>query len=120
MNKLKRRSLLTLGALSGIASGRSLGSSTLASPMQGPSVKNYIRLGRTEMKVSDVSFGTFPLQPGDEKVVQHAVDLGINYFDTAEGYGNGKSEEAVGRALVGGLRQEVSIATKIFTGPDTS
>jgi len=88
--------------------------------MEGLSVKNYVRLGRTEMKVSDVSFGTFPLQPGDEKVVQHAVDLGINYFDTAEGYGNGKSEEVVGRALAGGLRKEVYIATKIFTHADTS
>ena len=120
MSKLKRRALLRLGALSGLASGLSLGTGTFAAATEGLVVKDYVRLGRTEMKVSDVSFGTFLLQPGDEKVVHHAVDLGINYFDTAEGYGNGKSEEAVGRALSGGLRQEVYIATKIFTGTDTS
>ena len=120
MSKLKRRSLLRLGALSGLASGLSLGTGTSAAATGGLVVKDYVRLGRTEMKVSDVSFGTFPLQSGDEKVVHHAVDLGINYFDTAEGYGDGKSEETVGRALAGGLRQEVYIATKIFTGAQTS
>lgn len=120
MNKLKRRSLLHLGALSGLASSLSIQAGGSSAASEEFSVKKYVRLGRTEMKVADIAFGTFPLRPGDEKVVRHAVDLGINYFDTAEGYGNGKSEEAVGRALAGGLRNEVYIATKIFTGADTS
>jgi len=120
MSKLKRRSLLRLGALSGLASGLSLGAASSNVSSAPLAVKKYVRLGRTEMQVSDVSFGTFPLQPGDEKVVHHALDLGINYIDTAEGYGNGKSEEAVGRALAGGLRKDVYIATKIFAGAHTS
>lgn len=121
MSKLKRRSLLRLGALSGLASSvssRVVGATT--TPLARPMVSNYVRLGRTEMKVSDISFGSFPLQPGDEKVVHHALDLGINYFDTAEGYGNGKSEEAFGRALVGVSRQDVYLATKIFAGSQMS
>ena len=119
MNKLKRRSLLRLGALSGLASGLSAGGVSAAG-VSGSGVRDYVRLGRTEMKVADISFGSFPLQPGDEKVVHHALDLGINYFDTAEGYGDGRSEEAIGRALAGGARQDVYLATKIFAGDQTS
>ena len=40
-------------------------------------VKNYVRLGRTELKVSDISFGSFPLRHGEEHVVHHAMDQGI-------------------------------------------
>lgn len=86
MSKLKRRSLLRLGALSGLASGLSAGGVSAAGAASS-GVRDYVRLGRTEMKVADISFGSFPLQPGDEKVVHHALDLGINYFDTAEGLG---------------------------------
>ena len=120
MSNMKRRSLLRLGALSGLASGLSLGSASASTSETGPAVRNYVRLGRTEMQVSDVSFGSFPLQPGDEKVVHHAIDRGINYFDTAESYNNGLSEEVLGKALVGGLREEVFVATKIFAGGSTS
>lgn len=120
MTTIKRRSLLRLGALSGLASGLSMGTAGAGADTTGPSVGGYVRLGRTEMQVSDVSFGTFPLQPGDEKVVHHAIDLGINYFDTAEGYNNGMSEEVLGKALRGGLREEVFVATKIFASASTS
>jgi aryl-alcohol dehydrogenase-like predicted oxidoreductase len=45
-------------------------------------------------------------------VVNQALELGINYFDTANSYGIGKSEEALGTALEGGKRQQALIATK--------
>jgi aryl-alcohol dehydrogenase-like predicted oxidoreductase len=45
-------------------------------------------------------------------VVDQALELGINYFDTANSYGIGKSEEALGTALEGGKRQQALIATK--------
>ena len=38
-------------------------------------------------------------ETGTEKIVKHALDLGINFFDTANGYSEGASEEYLGRAL---------------------
>ena len=49
-------------------------------------------------------------------LVQHAVDLGVNIFDTAEGYNSGRSEKMLGAAL--GNRDDVYIATKMSRGPD--
>jgi len=46
-------------------------------------VRRYAPLGRTGMKVSDISFGGSRLRAGDEKIVLHAFDRGINYFDSA-------------------------------------
>ncbi len=48
----------------------------------------------------------------EEAVVGQALDLGINYFDTAEAYNEGRSEEALGRALKG-RRQQAVIGTKV-------
>ena len=65
--------------------------------------------------MSDISFGSFPLRYGEEHVVHHAIDQGINYFDTAESYGDGTSETVMGRALKG-KRDKVYVATKIGAG----
>lgn len=69
-----------------------------------------------DLQVSVVGLGCnnfgMRLDPGaTERVVHAAIDAGINYFDTAESYGAGKSEEYLGRALAG-RRDEVLIATK--------
>ena len=45
------------------------------------------------------------------KVIRHAVDLGINFFDTADVYGSGRNEEVLGRALRG-RRENAIISTK--------
>src|SRR5262249_38739633 len=58
-------------------------------------------LGRTGMKISDISFGADRLSPGQEDLVRHAFDVGINYFDTAETYRGGDSETTLGKALRG-------------------
>lgn len=80
----------------------------------------YRDLGRTGWKVSTVSFGAWAIGGGwgpvqeDESVaaLHRAVDLGVNFFDTADGYGNGRSER-----LLAKLRSErsetIHIATKI-------
>ena len=72
-----------------------------------------IRLGKTELEVSRVGIGGIPLtRPSfDEavKVVRHALDLGINFIDTARGYND--SEDRVGKAIEG-RRDQVIIATK--------
>lgn len=57
------------------------------------------------------AFGRRKSEAESVPVIQAALDAGITFFDTAEGYGNGHSEEYIGRALKG-LRDEVQIATK--------
>jgi aryl-alcohol dehydrogenase-like predicted oxidoreductase len=68
----------------------------------------YRPLGKTGIDVSVVSFGAGPVsalmteaQRHDEqrRVVQRAIELGINWFDTAATYGDGRSEESLGRVL---------------------
>jgi len=99
-----RREFLRLGT------GAALG--LAAVPVRGqsdPAIRRYVRLGRTEMKMSDISFGSASMS--DPAVVRHALARGINYFDTAESYRGGGSEEAIGAALKG-RRDQVLIASK--------
>ena len=81
---------------------------------------HYRRLGRTELMVSEVGFGGLPiggLRWGDVRdeeslaALQRAFELGVNFFDTADLYGRGHSEELLGQAL-GEVRHHVLIATK--------
>jgi aryl-alcohol dehydrogenase-like predicted oxidoreductase len=81
------------------------------------------RLGQTELRVSRVCFGTWQAG-GDwggidneeaEAAVRRALELGINFFDTAQAYGWGRSERLLGEALARELRshrEDVVIATK--------
>jgi len=72
-----------------------------------------IRLGRTNLKVTQTAFGALPVQRAsmDDAVelLLRAYDSGINFYDTARGYSD--SEEKLGRAL-SHVRQEIVIATK--------
>ena len=82
-----------------------------------PSGMQYRQVGRSGLKASAIgvgcfAFGGFVKQPDVQAVVDQALELGINYFDTANSYGIGKSEEALGLALQGGKRQQALIATK--------
>jgi len=81
----------------------------------------YRKLGRTETEVSVICLGCGPFG-GDETcggqgegnslaVIRASLDAGVNFFDTAEIYGNGASEEFLGRALAG-MRDRVVIASK--------
>jgi aryl-alcohol dehydrogenase-like predicted oxidoreductase len=79
-----------------------------------------IRLGRSDLEVSRIAFGTWQLGGDwgatDEQVaiaaIRRAADKGINFFDTAQGYGFGASESLLAKALKGVPRDEVIIATK--------
>jgi L-galactose dehydrogenase/L-glyceraldehyde 3-phosphate reductase len=81
---------------------------------------NYRPLGRTGLQVSELGFGCGAvgglLVRGDHaemvRVVAHALDQGINYFDTARSYGNGQSESNLGQVLED-LRADVRIGTKV-------
>lgn len=81
----------------------------------------YVRLGRTELQVSRVALGTWAF--GGEwgadaasrarDVIHHALESGVTFFDTAQGYGFGRSERLLGEALWERTRRdEVVIATK--------
>ncbi len=80
---------------------------------------NYRLLGRTGMKVSEVSFGAWAIGsswgPVDDKVsyaaLNKAVDLGVNFIDTADVYGNGRSEKLIGR-LLRERKETIYVATK--------
>src|SRR4029450_6895886 len=86
---------------------------------------NYTNLGKTGLKVSRIclgcmSYGLEEREWGlDEEqgrpFIKRALELGINFFDSANMYGNGRSEEVLGRALRDfAKRDEVVIATKVY------
>jgi len=74
-------------------------------------VRRYRRLGRTGFEISDISFGSSRLRSGEEHLVHHALERGINYFDSADGYTGGASERVLGNALKG-RRDQVYLVSK--------
>jgi aryl-alcohol dehydrogenase-like predicted oxidoreductase len=93
----------------------------------------YNQMGNTGLKVSELCLGTMTFgetgegnptwgaiagldQPGVDAIVKRAIDAGINFFDTANVYSNGVSEEMLGRAFknLGTKRTDAVIATKFF------
>jgi aryl-alcohol dehydrogenase-like predicted oxidoreductase len=77
-------------------------------------------LGHTGVKVSPLClgammFGAWGEQDHDEsvRIIHRALDVGINFIDTADVYSRGESEEIVGKALAGGRRENVVLATKV-------
>lgn len=83
----------------------------------------YVLLGSSNLRVSVIAFGAWQL--GDtpfwgkidekevKKVVDYAIDIGINLFDTAEMYGSGESEIQLGKMIGKEKRSKVLIATKV-------
>jgi 1-deoxyxylulose-5-phosphate synthase len=85
----------------------------------------YVRLGSSGLKVSRVCLGCMSFGSGFDwmlpeeqgvAIVRKALDLGVNFFDTADVYSTGESELILGRALkaFGVRREDVVIATKLF------
>jgi aryl-alcohol dehydrogenase-like predicted oxidoreductase len=79
----------------------------------------YRKLGRTNLEVSEIGFGAWAIGggwgPQSEKdsldALHKAIDLGVNFIDTAAGYGNGKSERIIGQVLKE-RKEEIVVATK--------
>jgi len=82
----------------------------------------YKILGRTGLEVSSIAFGTDNfLDPTPEKestrMLNHALDAGVNLIDTGDVYAGGEAEKMIGRALKNnGRRQDVLISTKVDHG----
>ena len=80
---------------------------------------DYRSLGRTGMQVSPLCLGAMMFGSWGEPdhdtsigIIHHALDEGINFVDTADVYSQGESETIVGKALAGGRRDDVVLATK--------
>src|ERR1700716_3570832 len=76
-------------------------------------------LGRTGVEVSPLCLGTMMFgawgntdHDDSIRIIHRALDAGINFVDTADVYSRGESEEIVGKALAGGRRDNVVLATK--------
>ncbi len=80
----------------------------------------YRHLGKYGVKVSEVALGSWLTYGGAtedaaaQACIERAYDLGINFFDTANVYARGKSEEVVGRVLAQYPRESYFLATKVF------
>jgi len=81
----------------------------------------YRPLGRTGVQVSKLCLGTMMFgawgntdHDDSVRIIHRALDAGVNFVDTADVYSEGESEEIVGKALAGGRRDEVVLATKFW------
>lgn len=86
----------------------------------------YRRLGRTGLKVSEICLGTMTFGHGTDeeeagRIVDLAIEAGVNFFDTANSYADSASETILGQVLKGRRRNAI-IATKFFNpmGPDVN
>ena len=92
----------------------------------------YTTLGKTGIKVSRICVGCMSYgKPSEDfhlwtlgedetrQMVKHALDLGVNFFDTANCYSHGTSEEYLGKALknIGVKREDVVLASKVYFNP---
>ncbi|UCF21347.1 MAG: aldo/keto reductase [Gemmatimonadota bacterium] len=120
LDGISRRNFVRIGSVA-LAGGAGLGGRAFPAaagkrpglfpaPSQEARIQSYRTLGRTGWRVSDVGMGSVPLR--ESTVVRYAYDKGVNYFDTAEGYGNGSAERAIGEAMPHMDRAKIFIATK--------
>jgi len=100
---INRRTFLGSGAVAGLAPIRKLAAKTE------PTIQRYVKLGKTGLEVSEIGFGSSSSQ--DPELITYALDRGVTYFDTAESYRFGWSEEAMGKGLKG-VRDQVVLGSK--------
>ncbi|MGI9418848.1 MAG: aldo/keto reductase [Geminicoccaceae bacterium] len=109
---LSRRALLGTGTAAGVGA--------VVAPRQAdapPGIRRHVVLGNTRLEVSEIGFGSASSQ--DPDLVRHALDRGVTFFDTAESYRFGWSEEAMGEGLKG-VRDKVVLSSKTKAGASDS
>lgn len=106
---LSRRGFLAVGSAAAAATALPLRAAE-TEPEEARGIVQWRRLGRTDFRASDVSAGA---GASDKNLVRYAYDKGINYFDTAESYGNGEHERVIGGAMEHMDRKKIFITTKL-------
>jgi predicted aldo/keto reductase-like oxidoreductase len=101
---LKSTSITLLAAMAKTGSGNN---NKLSRPMK------YRQLGRTNIKISEISLGGSPVPP--EAIFRRAIEMGVNYVDTSSSYMNGNSERAIGKILKD-YPNKLYVATKFHAG----
>jgi aryl-alcohol dehydrogenase-like predicted oxidoreductase len=86
---------------------------------------DYRQLGRTGLTVSPLGLGTVNFswltdEADSFRIMDHALEQGVNLFDTSNNYNAGKTEELIGRWLAqgGGRREQVVLSTKVYSKPN--
>lgn len=120
---LRRRDFLAIpvaAAAVAVVPGIGKGASAAAEPewRNKQSGMTYRRLGRTGLMVSSMGMGGDDVRPDNNDFVKWAVDLGLNYFDTAPNYGNGASERGFADVLKSCGRDKVFQNTKVNIFPN--
>lgn len=82
----------------------------------------YVRLGKTGLLVSELCLGTMTFgneadEAASQAIMDHALNMGINFFDSAHNYNKGETERIVGRWL-GPHRHEIILTSKVFFPAD--
>ncbi|WP_257459723.1 aldo/keto reductase [Archangium lipolyticum] len=118
-----RREFLQLAGMAALAAGAGVAEEAEAqqgSAAPAPDAIPMRPFGKTGVKVSALGIGGFHIgAPKDEQVgiriIQEALDAGINFLDNAWDYNKGRSEEIMGKALQGGRRDKAFLMTKVCT-----
>ena len=119
---ISRRNFVKVGGAA--IAGSTLGVSPAKNPIfnqeqqDEAKIKHFKVLGRTGFKASDISMGTTRVR--DTNVIRYVLEKGVNYLDTAEGYGNGRSERMIGENLKNFDRKKIFITSKIHIKEDES
>jgi predicted aldo/keto reductase-like oxidoreductase len=109
---IDRRRLLGLGTAAALGPGLSA-VPALAASAASPRIRRNVTLGRTGLEVSEIGFGS--ASSHDANLVRYALERGVTFFDTAESYRFGWSEEAMGEGLRG-VRDRVVLSSKSKAG----
>jgi len=109
-NTLSRRNFFKVGGFAVAGSTLSLPKGMKKNQDGEVKIQKYRRLGRTGFMASDIGWGS---APNNSNVIRYAYDKGVNYFDSAEVYGNGEGERLIGEAMPHMDRKKIWITTKI-------
>jgi len=109
---MKRREFLKTTAIAAAAVAVPSSGCNAISEKEISTIRQYRPLGKTGLKISDISFGCGSLS--SSSLVLRAIDRGINYFDTAPDYG--ASEETIGKVMKKIQREKIVLASK-FCNP---